>query len=179
MNKQEETIKTQKIYDGKVVNLFLDEVKCPNQNIAQREIVKHPGGVCVLAFDDKERVILEKQYRYAFDEIVYELPAGKLEKGENPLDAAKREFEEETGFKVCKIESMGCIYPTCGYSNEIIYLFYASKIEKGTIRLDDDEDIEIIYVNIDELLKMIKENKIKDSKTICLISKYLLLNNAD
>lgn len=176
MDFKEKQIKSDLIYNGKVVKLYVDDVKCPNNNLSKREIIKHNGGVCILAIIDN-KVILEKQYRYAYDEVIYELPAGKLEKNENPYDAALREFEEETGYKANTLIDYGKMYPTCGYSNEIIYMYVAKDIIKTKRHLDEDEFIEIEYVNLEEVVDMINKGIIKDAKTICLISKYILANN--
>lgn len=177
MNKKEEkTLSSALIYDGKVVNLTKDEVLCPNGQKAYREVVNHRGGVCILGFLDN-KVIIEKQFRYAYKEEVYELPAGKLEKDENPLEAAIREYEEETGYKPLEMISLGCMYPSCGYTNEIIYLYYAKRIEKGHRHLDDDEVIDIELMSLEEVVKLIDNNTIKDAKTICLIDRFLRLEN--
>lgn len=176
MDFKEKQIKSDLIYNGKVVKLYVDDVKCPNNNLSKREIIKHNGGVCILAIIDN-KVILEKQYRYAYDEVLYELPAGKLEVNENPYDAALREFEEETGYKANTLIDYGKMYPTCGYSNEIIYMYVAKDIIKTKRHLDEDEFIEIEYVNLEEVVDMINKGIIKDAKTICLISKYILANN--
>ena len=170
---KEKKLTSNMIFDGKVVKLFVDEVLTPNNNVATREIVKQLGGVCILGMIDG-KIIMERQYRYAYDEILYELPAGKLEKDENPIDSAKREFEEETGYKVKNIIPYGKMYPTCGYSNEIIYLFLADGLEKTKRHLDEDEVIDIEFIEINQVVEMIKNGTIKDAKTICLISKYLL-----
>ena len=176
MDFKEKQIKSDLIYNGKVVKLYVDDVKCPNNNLSRREIIKHNGGVCILAIIDN-KVILEKQYRYAYDEVLFELPAGKLEVNENPYDAALREFEEETGYKANTLIDYGKMYPTCGYSNEIIYMYVAKDIIKTKRHLDEDEFIEIEYVNLEEVVDMINKGIIKDAKTICLISKYILANN--
>ena len=176
MNFEEKQIKSNLIYNGKVVKLYVDEVKCPNNNLSKREIIKHNGGVCVLAIIDN-KVILEKQYRYAYDEVLYELPAGKLEENENPYDAAIREFEEETGYKANTLIDYGKMYPTCGYSNEIIHMYVAKDIVKTKRHLDEDEFIEIEYIELDKVIDMINKGVIKDAKTICLISKYILANH--
>ena len=170
---KEKTINSKKIYDGKVVKLFVDEVLTCNKRKSYREIIKHNGGVCVLAVIDN-KIILEKQYRYAYDEILYELPAGKLEEGEIPEVAAKRELLEETGYEANKLIDYGVMYPTCGYSNEKIYLYVADGLSKKQRNLDEDEVIDIEYLEIDKVLDMISQGIIKDAKTICLISKYLL-----
>ena len=176
MNFEEKQIKSNLIYNGKVVKLYVDEVKCPNNNLSKREIIKHNGGVCILAIVDN-KVILEKQYRYAYDEMLYELPAGKLEENENPYDAAIREFEEETGYKANTLIDYGKMYPTCGYSNEIIHMYVAKDIVKTKRHLDEDEFIEIEYIELDKVIDMINKGVIKDAKTICLISKYILANH--
>lgn len=173
MEDKEIKLNSELIFDGHVVHLYKDEVLCPNGNKSTREIIKHPGGVCILGVVDN-KVILEKQYRYAYDEFLYELPAGKLEKGENPYEAGLREFEEETGYKAKSLTSYGEMYPSCGYTNEIIYLYVANDIAKSVRHLDDDEFIDVLYVPMDEVVQMIENGQIKDAKTICLIGKYLL-----
>ena len=175
MDFKEKQLSSKLIYDGKVVKLYVDDVKCPNNNISKREIVKHNGGVCVLAIVD-DKVILEKQYRYAYDEVLYELPAGKLEINEDSYVAGLRELEEETGYKAKSLINYGKMYPTCGYSNEIIYLYVAEGLSKSKRNLDEDEFIDIEFVEMDKVIEMINQGIIKDAKTICLISKYLLAN---
>ena len=176
MNFKEKQLKSNQIYDGKVVKLYVDDVICPNNNISKREIVKHNGGVCVLAIVDG-KIIMEKQYRYAYDEVLYELPAGKLETNEDSYLAGLRELEEETGYKAEKLIDYGMMYPTCGYSNEIIYLYVANGLSKTQRNLDEDEFIDIEYIELSKVVDMINKGIIKDAKTICLISKYLLANN--
>lgn len=175
MDKKETTLNSNLIFNGKVIKVYNDEVKCPNGNISNREVVKHLGGVCILAIIDN-KVIIEKQYRYAFDEVLYELPAGKLEENENPYDAALREFEEETGYKANTLLDYGKMYPTCGYSSEIIHLYVAKDIVKTKRHLDEDEFIDIEYIELEKVVEMVNNGIIKDAKTICLISKYLLKN---
>lgn len=170
---KEITISKQQIYKGKVISLEVNDVKCSNGQISKREIVKHPGGVCILAILNN-KVILEKQYRAPFDDFIIELPAGKLNIGEDPKDAAKREFEEEVGYKVGSIKKVGEIYPSVGYTNEVIHLFIATNLIKTKTKLDDDEDIELLLVDKDQISKLLSENVIKDAKTFVLLSKYLL-----
>lgn len=173
MDKKEKTVQSKLIYDGKVINVYEDVVKCPNGNIVKREIVKHHGGVCILAVID-EKIVLEKQYRYAYDEVLYELPAGKLEKGEDPKEAGIRELEEETGYKADDLISYGYMYPTCGYSNEIIYLYKATGLSKTKRHLDEDEFIDVVYIEKEKVKEMLLTNQIVDAKSVCLLSKYFL-----
>lgn len=173
MDQKEKQIESKLVYDGKVIKLYLDKVKTPNGNEALREIVKHNGGVCLLALVDN-KVILEKQYRYAYDKVLYELPAGKLEANEDSYEAGIRELEEETGYKAASLISYGCMYPTCGYSNEIIYLYKAEGLTKTKRHLDQDENIDLEYVDLETVKKMILNNEIVDAKSICLLSKYFL-----
>ena len=174
MDKKEKTLSSTTIYKGKILSLRKDEVLCPNGNKSYREIVDHHGGAGILAFIDN-KVILIKQYRYAYDEILYEIPAGKLEKDEDPLNAAQRELLEETGYYSSNIKHLGDIYPTCGYSNEIIHIYLAKDLKKQERHLDDDEFIDVYYFDIEEVKSLIKEGKIKDAKTICAIQYYLSL----
>lgn len=174
MEMKEKKIDGTLIYDGKVIHVVKDKVLCPNGCESVREIVKHNGGAAVLCLNDKEEVLLIKQFRYAYDEVIYEIPAGKLELNENPYDAALRELEEETGNKATKLKKLGEIYPTCGYSNEIIYIYLALNCKKTNTHFDDDEIIESKFIPLNEVKEMIKNGIIKDAKTICAINYYEL-----
>lgn len=176
MDMREKKISGEVLYDGKVVRLEKDKVLCPNGNESYREVVRHPGGAAILAITEDNKVILERQFRYSYDEVIYEIPAGKLEKGEDPYTAAIREFEEETGNKTDKLESLGEIYPTCGYSSEVIYLYLAKNFVETKKNLDDDEVIDIEYIPLDKVIEMISKNEIKDAKTISAIARYQILN---
>ncbi len=174
MEMKEKKIDGTIIYDGKVIHVVKDKVLCPNGCESVREIVKHNGGAAVLCLNDKEEVLLIKQFRYAYDEVIYEIPAGKLELNENPYDAALRELEEETGNKASELKKLGEIYPTCGYSNEIIYIYLALNCKKTNTHFDDDEIIESKFIPLNEVKEMIKNGIIKDAKTICAINYYEL-----
>ena len=117
---------------------------------------------------------MEKQFRYAYNEIIYEIPAGKLEKGEDPYDAAIRELEEETANKASKLDYLGVIYPTCGYSDEKIYLYLTTNTVITKTNFDNYEFLVCDFYSFDEVLNMIKDGRIKDAKTICAIQYYLL-----
>ena len=160
------------LYSGKVITLHKDNVVCSNGAVAVREYVSHNGGVCVL-MEINGKIALVRQFRYAFNDEILELPAGKLESGENPYDAALRELEEETGYKAETLQNYGCMYPSVGYTNEIIYLYVAKNCRKTQTHFDFDEDLDIVFVSKEKLRKMIKNTDIKDAKTIILLSKYL------
>ena len=177
MDMREKKISGEVLFDGRVVRLEKDKVLCPNGHESYREVVRHNGGAAILCVTPDDKVLLIKQFRYAYDEVIYEIPAGKLEKGEDPYEAALREFEEETGFKAFNLESLGNIYPTCGYSSEKIYLYLAKDYVKTKTNLDDDEVIVTEYVPLSRVKEMIISNEIKDAKTICAITTYLLKYN--
>ena len=171
MDKKEKTLKSETIYEGRVISLRKDEVLCPNGQKSLREVVTHHGGVGILIKVD-DKFIIEKQYRYALDKEIYELPAGKLEKGEIPLEAAKRECLEETGYRPLEMVYLGDMVPTCGYSNEVIRFYYCSKVVKEERHLDSDEFIDLVYLSMDEIENMIKEGKVVDSKLLAVLTLY-------
>ena len=171
MDKKEKTLKSELIYDGRILSLRKDEVLCPNGEKSVREIVDHHGGVGIL-IKINDKFIIEKQYRYAYDEEMYELPAGKLEEGENHLEAAKRECLEETGYRPLELVFLGDMYPTCGYSSEVIHLYYCDKFHKEERHLDSDEVIDLMFLSLEEIEQMIKDGRIKDSKILSVLSLY-------
>jgi len=173
MLKKEEKISSTQIYKGRVISLEVNDVKCPNGNMSKREIVRHPGGVCILAVVDG-KIALEKQYRAPYDDFIIELPAGKIEKGEDPKLAAVRELEEEVGLKADSLDYYGDLYPSVGYTDEIIRMYVCESSKKTSQNFDFDEDLEIVYYSFDELKNMIKNNEIKDAKTLALLMKYFL-----
>ena len=171
MNKEEKKLSSEQIYNGRVIKVSKDEVLCPNGNKSLREIVHHRGGVGVL-FKLGDKFVFEKQYRYAFNEEMIEIPAGKLEEGEIPLPAAERELLEETGYRPLEMIFLGDMYPTVGYSNEVIHLYYCEKAKKEERHLDNDEMIDLFLLSIEEIEEMIANNQIKDSKTIAAVYLY-------
>ena len=171
MNKEEKKLSSSLIYDGKVIKVSKDEVLCPNGNKSLREIVHHRGGVGIL-FKVGDKFVFEKQYRYAFNEEMIEIPAGKLEEGEIPLPAAERELLEETGYRPLEMVFLGDMYPTVGYSNEVIHLYFCEKAKKEERHLDNDEMIDLFLLSMEEIEEMITNNQIKDSKTIAAVYLY-------
>ena len=166
MDFSEKIIEKKDIYKGDFLTIQTLKVKLPNNNYAIRDIVRHPGAVALLAFIDDETVLLVKQFRTAIGKSIYEIPAGKLEKGEEPKDAALRELEEETGYKAGSIEELGYIYTGAGFTDQKIYIFKASNLSMGKKGGDDDEFIEVFPFKIRDIKKMIKEGTIVDTKTI-------------
>lgn len=162
----EQTEEIQGIFNGKIISVHNDTVTMENGTTANREVVEHPGGVAVVGLTDDNEILMVRQFRYPYKETIYEIPAGKLEKGEDPLEAGKREFLEECGATASVFEPMGEIYPTPGYCSEIIRLFYAQGIEFGDQNLDDDEFLEVVKMPLNECLDKILSNEIKDAKTI-------------
>lgn len=173
----EKTVESDIKYDGRVVRVFRDTVLLPDGNISHREVVKHNGGVCVVAVTNDDKIIMERQYRYAMKKYLFELPAGKLEKGEESRSAGIRELREETGAVAETFDYLGEMYPTPGYDNEIIYFYLAKGLIFGEKQLDLGEYVEVEFWDIKELLKMIKNGEIKDAKTVFGLTLYAINNN--
>ena len=152
-------------FDGKLIKLTYD-IADVNGKEAWREVVHHPGARAVVAIDEDNRIIMEKQFRYALNDYLLEIPAGKLDAGEDPLVCAKRELEEETGIIASEWISLGTIATSPGFCNEVIHLYVAKGLSKGEIHWDEDEYVEVERYRFDELLQRIKEEKIKDSKSL-------------
>ncbi len=164
----EKTLDSELIFDGRVVKVYKDSIELPTGQKSFREVVKHSGGVVILAYKE-DKILLVKQYRYPLKEVIYELPAGKLEPNEDPFEAAKRELEEETGYCANTWTSLGYVYTSPGYSDEKLYLYKAENLEFTHCHPDDGEILEPLEVEKNEVLKMIKDGKINDAKTLCAL----------
>lgn len=173
----ERTEKVNGIYNGRVLTMHVDDVLLCDDQKANRECVDHPGGVAVIGVTDDDMVVLVRQFRYPYKETIYEIPAGKLEKGEDPFEAGKREFKEETGGVAEEYISLGEIYPSPGYTNEIIRLYAAKNITFEEQNLDDDEFLQVCQISFDELIRRIMSGEIKDAKTIAAAFKLKELMN--
>lgn len=167
----EQTEEVQGIFNGRIITVHNDTVTLVNGDMAQREVVDHTGGVAVVGLTDNNEILLVRQFRYPYKETIYEIPAGKLERGEDPYEAGKREFLEECGATAEVFERLGEIYPSPGYCGEIIRLFYASGISFGEQSLDDDEFLDVTRMPFGECMDKIMSGEIKDAKTIIGILK--------
>lgn len=166
----EKTLNEDYKFKGKVINLKVQQVKLPNGKVGTRELVEHPGAVAIVAYLDANTIILVEQFRKAIDKIILEIPAGKIEKGEDIKLCGIRELEEETGYKASKFEYLGKIVTAPGFTDEYIYLYKATELTKGEINRDEDEFINIKEYTIDEIKRMVKDGKIIDGKTIAALS---------
>ncbi|WP_312699112.1 NUDIX hydrolase [Sedimentibacter sp.] len=160
------TVKSEKIFEGKLINLRVDTVELEKQKYTKREIVEHRNAVAVLAINEKGEILLVKQFRKAVEDFLLELPAGILNIAEVPVEGALRELEEETGYKAKKIKQISEFYTSPGFTNEKIYLFKAEDLSMTSTKFDEDECIETIAVNKEEAKKMLEAGRIMDSKTL-------------
>lgn len=169
MDFTEKTLSREEIFSGKIIKVHRDIASLPDGGEAVREVVEHPGGVCIAAIDDKRRVFLVEQYRYPMGENTLELPAGKLDWGEEPGAAAVRELKEETGCTADKIEYAGVIYPSPGFSAEKLYMYIATDLKEGEQALDEDEFLALKRVPLAEAAAAALSNGYKDAKTVALL----------
>lgn len=176
---EEKTIKTEQIFTGKIVSLQVDDVLLPNGKTSKREIIKHPGAVAIIALTAENKIVLVEQFRKALERTIVEIPAGKLEEGEDPTVCAIRELEEETAYTCEKIEWLMSFYTSPGFANEIIHLYIATNLTKKhhPLPLDDDEFVRVIELTLDEAIQYVKDQKIYDAKTAYAIQ-YLQLSEA-
>ncbi len=177
MNLEETLIKSEEIYSGRVVRVTIDTVRLPNGKESTREIVHHNGACAILPITNEGKIVLVKQYRCSLSKVLYEIPAGKLEKGEDPKECAFRELEEETGYKAKNMEEYLMIYPAAGYSGEALYIYKATDFIKTQLNLDEDEFVEVVEMDVKKLKDMVMNNEINDSKTVSAVLKYCLENN--
>lgn len=165
MDFTEKTLKKEVLYSGKILNLRKDDVVLPDGKRSSREIVEHGGGACVYCERDG-KVLMVRQYRYAYGENVLEIPAGKINEGENPEQTAKRELEEEGGIVANEVELLFTLYPSPGYTDEKIYVYRAANIIDSEQRLDDGEFLSAEWIDKSELKAMTERGEIKDAKTL-------------
>jgi ADP-ribose pyrophosphatase len=155
------------VFRGHVFDIKVDEIEYDSGNNGVREVIIHNGGAVVLPVTSDGKIVFVKQYRYPFDEFMYELPAGKLEKEEDPKDCATRELTEETGYKSDSISYLGKIYTTPGFCTEILYIYLAENLKAGNHNREEGEHgMEVYELTLDEVNQMISEEKIVDGKTL-------------
>ena len=159
------------VFDGKLLKVNVDEVLLENGKTSVREYVEHRGGAAIVA-ETEDGILFVEQFRYPYREYVLELPAGKRENGENPVITAKRELEEETGFKTGKLKFLCEIYPSPAYTDERLYLFLATELEKTSAHLDEDEFLSVKAIKAEAVVKMIARGEIKDAKTLVALMEY-------
>ena len=166
-------MKRQKIYEGRILGLSVYGGKIEGRKV-KREIIEHRGAAAMLALDEEKKIILVKQHRFPHGHVL-EIPAGTLEKNEDPMECAFRELGEETGYSAKKMTHLITYYPSIGYNTEAIHCYVASGLEKvAGLKLDDDEILSVVKMDLKKLVRMIKTGKIQDSKTICAVLTYAI-----
>lgn len=176
---EEKTLKSEEIFSGKIISLHLQEVELPNGKTSKREIIKHPGAVAILAVTPENKIIMVEQYRKALERTIVEIPAGKLEKGEEPDACARRELEEETGYVCESLELLTSFFTSPGFADEIVHVYLAKGLTKkeDSAALDEDEFVNLEELTLEEALEYVKKQKIYDAKTIYAVQ-YLQLQEA-
>lgn len=167
----EKTVDSRTLFEGKIVTVKLDQAQLVNGAVVNREVVEHPGGVCILPLFDDGTVSIVRQFRYPFQQVVTELPAGKLEKGEAHRPAALRELEEEVGVTCGKLTYLGCLYLSPGFSSEVLHMYLAQELKQGQCHPDEDEFLETDRIPFSALLEQVMSGEIVDAKTVALVLK--------
>ncbi len=176
MKLTEKWVNTEEIFDGAIIHVQKDEIELPDGKHAYRELIRHVGAVCIVALTDDGYVIMERQYRYPVSQVIFEIPAGKLDsKNEDPEMAARRELREETGYVAGRMLHLGPLYPTCAYSDEKIEMYLALDLEQAEREPDEDEFIDLEKIKLEELAELIVDGKIPDSKTQAAVMRVLYM----
>ena len=165
----ERFIRGERVYDGKLLKVHRDEVSVDGAKDSVREYIRHPGAVCAAALDGEGRLWFVKQYRYDIGRDTLELPAGKLEEGEDPDEAAARELGEETGFTAGRLEPIGSILPSPAYTTEEIFLYLATDLTAGDAHPDEGEVLDAFPLPLEEAVEMVLDGRIRDAKTVAAV----------
>ena len=173
MDYVEKTVKENYIFKGKILKLRCDDAELPDGKPCTREFIEHGGGACVLYVKDG-KVLLVRQYRYPYAESIYEIPAGKLDNGEEPIKTAIRELEEEGGLVAEELKLLYVMYPSPGYTNEKIYIYQALSAYETQAHLDDGEFLDVEYIPLEQVKEMLANGEIRDAKTIIALQAYFL-----
>ena len=171
----EKTLESKEIFDGKVIHVTLDKVELQDGKTSFREIVGHPGGACVAALTENDELLFVKQFRYPYKEVTIELPAGKLEKGQNPLENGKRELLEETGAIGSGYISLGKLYPSPGYCGEIIHMYFCRIDHFETQKLDEGEFLNVMKIPLKRAVEMVLNNELPDAKSQTAVLKTAMM----
>ncbi len=174
MDFEEKTLNSKVVYEGKVITVIKDDVEVADGHKSFREVILHSGGVVIAAMKDLDTILMVKQFRYPLKRVNLELPAGKLELGENPDEACKRELEEETGYRAKTWKSLGFINTTPGICTEKLYLYLASDLEFVGEHPDEGEIIKCFEYKLSDIMNMIDAGEINDAKTICTIARAFM-----
>lgn len=174
MDCKEYTKKENLIYKGRILSLYNDEVTLADGSESKREYVHHNGGSSVLAIDEEGYIYLVEQFRYPYRETLLEIPAGKVEVGESSYDCALRELKEEVGLSAKSLVDLGLIYPSPGYTDEPLHIYYTEDFDVGDNHLDEHELLNVKKIKLEDALKLIEDNAIRDSKTVVAILRYTI-----
>lgn len=178
MNLEEKQLNFDYKFKGRIINLRQDTALLPDGNTATREVIEHPGGVCVAALTDQDELLFVRQWRYPYGETTLEIPAGKRDKsGEDPLECGKRELKEETGATAENYIDLCPLYPSPGYVNEIIWCYLATGLTFGEQDTDDDEFLDVLRIPLEKAVQMVLTGEIKDAKTQIAVLKVKLLKD--
>ena len=175
MDMTEKKVSSKLIYDGKILRLHVDTVELPNGKQALREVADHPGGVAIVAIDRDDNILTVKQFRYAFSRVVEEIPAGKLERGEDPHDAALRELKEETGATPERFTELGPIIVSPGAYGEVLHLYLAEGLDMGATSPDEDEFLDLVKTPFDQMVQRVLSGELTDAKTVVGVLKVYAL----
>ena len=170
---EETTLSRESIYKGKIISLDVEQIRLPNGGQATREIVRHPGAVCVIAILDGKLLVVD-QYRKALGKTIMEIPAGKLEPGEDPMEAAMRELEEETGYSCGSLRKLSSFYTAPGFCDELIHLYLAEDLHEGEAHPDEDEFLDVLTLTPEEAERYMAEGRIQDAKTLMAVQAWEL-----
>lgn len=175
MELTEQTVSSQTVFEGKIITVKVDKALLPNGAQAGREVVEHPGGVCILALREDGTVPLVRQFRYPLGDVMLELPAGKLEHGEEPRPAAIRELGEEVGLEPGELTDLGFIYVSPGFCTEKLHMYLARNVKTVPVHPDEDEFLDIVNLPFEKLVELVMSGQLTDGKTVATVLKTKVL----